>query len=1212
MNRHQRRKGSAAAWYRLGTRQLRQNRPDDAAASFRQALAQEPVLAAAWHNLAHACQLMRQYDHALVSYRRALQYCPNDACSLNNLGVLLRELGRLDESLQVLGQLVSLYPDDGDGHWNLALSLLMTRHYPEGWQEYEWRFRRTLPVRVHDPGSPRWQGEALEGKTILLCCEQAYGDSIQFVRFAAGLADWGATVLLHCPDQSLAQLLGGAPGVNRTMTPDEPLPPHDCWSPLLSLPLHLQTSQESIPACPYLFPPETANQPVLSGTGLKVGLVWSGRSTDPQRACPVQLLAPLARFSGQVTFFSLQLNSPRHDLDLLQHLLEIIDLAPHLSDFQATAATMQQLDLIISIDSAPAHLAGALGRETWLLLHQAPDWRWGLQHADSDWYPTMRLFRQPAGESWQPVIDQVVKALERRLNSSAASIPVAATGDLLTLGDRLREQEQWSAAHHLYRLAAGPAPNNYRAALCAGGCLMFLNRPDEAATWFRQAIALNPEGADAHINLGMALLSSGNLQEGWREFEWRCCAITQQLPPIPALPVIPANSRLDGTTVLIHAEQGLGDLLQFARYLPLLATTGAQVIASVPAVMQRLIAGLAGVSRAVSHGELLPEADYQLPLLSLPERLSELVPAVPAQVPYLLPDPALQAAWQSQLADNDTLKVGLIWRGSNLGKSGYGRALTAELLRPLTEVDKITLYSLQLGASSEELSQLPGIIDLAPQITDFADTAAIMANLDLVISVDTSTAHLAGALGCRCWVPLLFAPDWRWYPLHDQGSRWYPTLTPFRQQIPGRWPPVMAELAAALQGEALLHQGHCLGRTGRRKEAIEKFRAAAELPGRNGPALLNLGIYLRADGELLQAKEALLQATQADPTYPEAWQNLGLTHQGLGELPEAYTCLKRALTLRPDYSTARWNLGLLQLLLGEYRPGFENFEARFTKLAAVARLHGNIPAWNGASSPGKTVLIHAEQGYGDTIQFVRFIPMVAERVGAVILEVQDASLRELCQSVPGVTTTIVRGETLPAIDCQAPLLSLPRLLKISLETLPHKIPYLTADKQKTGYWDNRLPSDDRRRIGICWKGRPTPDPTRSIPFDELAALFKLPGICWISLQTEQDQTAHLPEAMIDLGNEINDFSDTAAIMGCLDLVISIDSAVAHLAGALGAPGIVLLPFAPDWRWALDQPHSPWYPGLQLFRQPAPGAWKPVITALCSALTQPSPAEASRG
>lgn len=1191
------------AWFRLGIRQLGQGRQADAAESFSKALAHDPAMAAAWHNLAYAYQLMHHYDHALVCYRRALQHFPNDPCSLNNLGALLRELGRLDESQQILKQMTTLYPDDGDGHWNLALSLLIARRYREGWQEYEWRFRRTRPVSIFDPGTPRWQGEALEGRTILLCCEQAYGDCIQFVRFAASLSDWGATVLLRCPDQTLGRLLAGAPGITQTFTPDVPLPLHDCWSPLLSLPHYLLTDQNNIPACPYLFAKKSVNQLIASGKSLRIGLVWSGRSTDPHRACPVQMFAPLARFTERVTFFSLQLNSTSHDLDQLQNMLGIINLAPQLNDFESTAQIMQQLDLIISIDSAPAHLAGALGREVWLLLHQTPDWRWGLQQADSDWYSTMRIFRQPAGEGWQQVIEQVVSALEQRIPAETGSIPAATADDLLEIGDLFREREQWSAAYHLYRLAVERSPDDYWANLSTGGALLFLNHPEPAVGCFQQAIKLKPDEAAAHINLGMALLCTGNSQEGWREFEWRCKEMTKSLPPIPFLPAITSNTRLDGLTVLIHAEQGLGDLLQFARYLPILASTGARIVVSVPAVMQRLIGLLPSIDRAISHGELLPDAHLQLPLLSLPDRLSNLSPDIPAQFPYLLPDPVQQTAWHNQFSDNDTFKVGLIWRGSNLGKSGYRRALSADQLHPLTQVHGVTLFSLQIGASPEELTQLPGIIDLTTQIVDFADTAAIMTNLDLVISVDTSTAHLAGALGIRCWVPLLFSPDWRWYPLQGQGSRWYSSITAFRQQIPGRWSPVIDKLAAALQGEAMLHQGHQLGRTGRRKEAIVAFRATASLPGQNGPALLNLGIYLRADGELLAAKEALLQATQADPTYPEAWQNLGLVHQDLGELAEAYTCIKMALSLRPDYATARWNLGLIQLLLGEYEQGFRHFEARFDKIGAVARLHTTIPAWNGSPLEGKTLLVHTEQGYGDTIQFVRFIPVIAAAGGRVILEVQDYSLLELCRTVQGVDMITVRGESLPEIAYQIPLLSLPRLIGITFENLPHKIPYLIADKAKTGEWMRIFTHDGRRRIGICWKGRPTPDPHRSIPFDELTDLFKLPGICWVSLQIEQDPAARLPETMIDLSNKICDFSDTAAIMSCMDLVISIDSAVAHLAGALGVPGMVLLPFAPDWRWTLEQTRSPWYPGLQLIRQHAPGEWGQVLTTLYTRLTQ---------
>lgn len=1202
MSRADRTEGSSRAWFRLGNLQLRRGRLENAADSFRRALAQQPTMADAWHNLGHTCQKMLQHDDALACYRRALQLCPNDPCTMNNLGVLLREMGQLDASLQILRQLTTLYPNDGDGHWNYALTLLTAGHYLAGWQEYEWRFRRSRPVQIFDPGTPRWEGEPLEGKAILLCCEQAYGDSIQFVRFVSILADWGATVLLRCPDRSLAGLLSAAPGISQVILPDGPLPNHDCWAPLLSLPGLLEISQNTIPPSPYLFAHDTQDRIAQTDGRLRVGLIWFGRSTDPHRAVPASLLARLSRLRERIAFFSLQMNGSVQDLALLRKELEATDLAPQLTDFQVTAAIMRQLDLVISIDSAPAHLAGALGRETWLLLHHSPDWRWGQGRTDSDWYPTMRIFRQTVPGQWDAVIEQLSAALESRLAGPGAGISAGTTDDLLSIGDQRRHQEQWTAACHLYRLAAVRSPDNYRALLCAGGSLIFLNRPEEAAGWFRKAMAQNPEAPEAHINLGLALLSCGRLAEGWHEFDWRCRVITHQLPPIPLLPAINPGTRLDGVTVLIHTEQGYGDLLQFARFLPLLASTGARIAITVPPPMVRLFSLFNGLDQVIPHGDLLPGADFQLPLLSLPDRLSGVMP-IPVQTPYLVQDPELQAVWQTRLPAEDRLKVGIVWRGSDLGQSGYRRALTAEQLSPLARTSRVTLYSLQVGAAAEELALLPGIIDLAPQITDFADTAAIMGNLDLIISVDTSTAHLAGALGVRCWVPLLYAPDWRWYPLQEPGSRWYPDMVVFRQPVPGRWEPVVAEIATALQGEALLHQGHCLGRAGRRTEAIAAFRAAADLPGNNGPALLNLGIYLKADGQPQQAKEALLRATDAAPDYPEAWQNLGMAHQDLGELPEAYTCLKKAVTLRPDYPTARWNLGLLQLLLGEYGEGLRNFEARFSKIGAVARLHTDIPAWDGSPLEGKTILIHAEQGYGDTLQFVRFIPLLAERGGAIVLEVQDRSLETLCATVPGVNQVIVRGDALPVVHLQAPLLSLPHLLGTTFAKIPHMVPYLSADPRKVAEWRQRLPHDGRRTIGICWKGRPTPDPRRSVPFPELAPLFRLPGTRWVSLQMERDAETRLPTGMLDPTGEIREFADTAALMSCLDLVIGIDSAVAHLAGALGLPGVVMLSFAPDWRWTHDQEITPWYPSLRLVRQRRPGAWDMAIRQMSDWLTE---------
>lgn len=1192
-------RGSAAAWYRLGCRNLQRKQPDRAADCFRQALAREPLMGPAWHNLGIACQRLNQLSEALSCYRRALLCLPDDPCSLNNLGVVQRELGLLEESRHTFERLLTARPDDGDGHWNRALTLLTGGEYREGWQEYEWRFRRTRPVPVVDPGTPRWQGEPLEHKTILLCCEQGYGDNIQFIRFASLLADWGATVLVNCPDRSLAGLLEQAPGVSRSVTPGQPLPPHDCWSPLLSLPLHLQITPQNLPACPYLFATPGPAPDLSLEQRYKVGLVWSGRSTDPRRACPVDTFTPLAKLRDRIAFYVIQQNRADNEIIWLQAQLEATDLSAHLHDFQATARIMQQLDLVISIDSAPAHLAGGLGLECWLLACAAPDWRWGLNGQQTPWYPTIRIFRQDRAASWETVIRDVGQALLERTTSRGYSngIRCSTLDQLLARGDLQRESENWSHALRFYQAAIEQFPHEPLPLLCAGGCLLFLNRPAEAVTFFRQAIDLAPQLPEAHINLGLALLCCNEHPEGLKEFEWRRHAITAPLPPIPELPEITPALRLDGKTVLIHSEQGFGDLLQFTRYLPHLAAVGARIVMTVPQPMTRLLSSLEAVEQVIPHGEPLPPTDFQLPLLSLALKLLPQLPDIPAPTAYLNVDPALADRWRSRLSSDDRFRVGLVWRGSDLGRSGYRRSLTTEQLAPLTRLPGLSCYSLQLGASPEELALVPGIIDLTPEIADFADTAAIMTRLDLVISVDTAAAHLAGALGVRCWVPLLFSPDWRWYPLEQQASRWYPSLIPFRQPKPGDWQTVIAQIPSALQGELLIQEGHRLGREGRRDDAISCFRKAAALPGSSAAALLNLGIYVRAAGKPIEAQKVLQQAIQTEPDYPEAWQNLGMLQQDLGNLPEAYICLQQALRLRPDYETARWNLGLLQLLLGEYKEGFRNFESRFTKIGAVARLHTEIPAWDGSPPAGKTILIHAEQGYGDTIQFVRFIPLLADQGANIILEVQDHSLLELCGSVNGAHLVVVRGEPLPAVDCQSPLLSLPHRLGTTIQTIPRKVPYLSADIQKVETWRARLPQDGQRKIGICWKGRATPDPRRSIPFEQLASLLALPDIQWVSLQFPADQAARLPDSMLDPTGEITDFSDTAALISNLDLVICIDSAVAHLAGALGVPGMIMLPFAPDWRWGIAETIAPWYPTLQLIRQEQPGNWDTITEQL---------------
>lgn len=1191
----------ARALFRLGKRLSAAKRFEQAAETYRHALALEPAMAAAWHNLGHTLHLLQDYQGASTCYQRALAYAPNDPDVLNNIGVLYRETGHHAKSSAILEQLVTQYPEDGDAHWNLALTLLTTGQYYKGWQEYEWRFKRTVPVKLLPPDSRRWQGEPLSGKTILICWEQAYGDMIQFVRFISLLSDRGARVILQCSDSSIAGLLADAPGVAETVLFGTSPPVHDCWAPLLSLPLHLGTASETIPQPSYLFAQPTRRTDWSfikeQSQKLRVGLIWSGRSTDPRRACPMSALEQLADLSQQTQFYSLQINPQADDLAFLKDRLGIIDLSPRLKEFCDTAAAMSNLDMIISIDSAPAHLAGAMGVDTLLMLSSSPDWRWGIDQKKSVWYPSIHIFRQQQPDSWDSLLKQVAAAVkEKILGNSIRSAPVTAE-EFLAVADSFREMESWSSALWAYEHAAQLDPGNIQAVLCSGGCLMFLNRFKEAAEQFRKAIALKPQLPEAHINLGLACLAAGNLTEGWKEFEWRRTGINVTLPPWPELPPLRADVDLSGSTVLVHAEQGFGDLFQFARYLPLLAEAGLQVIVTVPQSVVGIFRHIKGVIQVIPHGELLPKTDYQTLILSLPHLLQERHPGI------LCPDSYLEAAtdriaqWRQHFTDSADLKVGLVWSGREMNKSGYRRSLAPEQLKPLSSLPGVALYSLQIDPPPNLEQIIPGIVDLGRHVQDFDDTAAIITNLDLLITVDTSVAHLAGALGCTTWVALLFATDWRWNTDQQGNSLWYLSLHLFRQPYPGAWEPLIERLASLLEGELLIRRGHKSGRDGKRGEAIALFRKASELPEKSGGALLNLGIYLRAEGCPDEAATALQQAVDIDPDYPEAWQNLGLALQDLGQLDDALHAFNKSLALRPDYPTARWNLGLLQLLTGEYREGFSNFEYRFSKLGAVARRHTDIPAWNGSSLAGRTILVHAEQGYGDTIQFVRFLQPLAEMDATIILEVQDPSLAALCLTAPGVAQVIVRGEPLPIVDYQIPLLSLPLLFKNTLDSIPRKVPYLFADKNKVAAWQQRLPKDGRPRIGICWKGRSTPDPRRSVPFAEISPLLAIPDRCWISLQVDKDTEATLPKHLLDFTSSIGDFGDSAALISCLDLVITIDSAVAHLAGALGKPGIVLLPFAPDWRWTLDQPCTPWYPTLQLVRQQQPGEWKRVIAAI---------------
>jgi Flp pilus assembly protein TadD len=407
---------------------------------------------------------------------------------------------------------------------------------------------------------------------------------------------------------------------------------------------------------------------------------------------------------------------------------------------------------------------------------------------------------------------------------------------------------------------------------------------------------------------------------------------------------------------------------------------------------------------------------------------------------------------------------------------------------------------------------------------------------------------------------------------------------------------------------AWINLGVLLRRTGKAEAAVMCLRRGVALEPEDGAAWSNLGNALRASNRLDDALSAQRRALDLSPGVARVHYNFGLTVRDKGDLSAAEHAMHRAELLGYDTPELAWDQALTKLLAGDLRAGFPSYESRW-RLPEAEALHQDIPEWDGSPLAGRTLLVWAEQGLGDTIQFARYLCDSAAPLGTadgrVILEVQPPLARVLQRSADFSGITIVpRGAKLPPADLQIPLLSLPRLARTDRDSIPDHCPYITSPPEDAA--PNNLQSD-RLKVGICWAGKPSHrnDRNRSVPLSGFGALFDLPGTDFLSLQ-KGPAAAEIEERAIgalvrDLGTGFRDFADTAAALRALDLVITVDTSVAHLAGAMARPVWVLLPYAPDWRWMLHRDDSPWYPSMTLFRQTSPGDWDEVFTRVRHAL-----------
>jgi tetratricopeptide (TPR) repeat protein len=1399
--------------------------------AYQEAIRHKPNYAEAHNNLGIAQARQGKLAEAVASFRQAVYLRPNYAKAYNNLGNVLRDLGYAEEALANYQQALNLLPDYADAHRNRAMAWLQQGNFAQGWPEYEWRWQcQDLPRR--GLAQPHWDGLPLHGRTILLYAEQGIGDTLQFVRYASLVQQKGGRVILEC-QPALQPLLARCRGVEQVVSQGTPLPPFDVQAPLLSLPSILKTTLDSVPAqVPYLFAdPELVERwrrELSSLHGFKIGIAWQGNPNHPAdrfRSFALAQFAPLAQLEG-VQLISLQQGPGEEQLSEGAERWGIIDLDRRLHgttrSFADTAVVLPHLDLVITVDSAVAHLAGALGVPVWVALPFASDWRWLLHREDSPWYPTMRLFRQKALGNWDEVFARMAAALCTKMTGleSEPNLPEWPTatpsltveepaGDALTdwlnaqtaemcnnqgaaceregkydqaaacyrqalqlkphfaeahnnlavvleklgqldeaaahyrealrrrpdlaaaynnlgvvygrqgkcaeaeasyrralslqpdypeaynnLGNVLSDQHRFGEAEASYRQAVRLKPDFAPAYHSMGGMFAQIGKLDEALACYEHALQIRPDYADVHRNRAMAWLQRGEFAKGWPEYEWRwrCSDVARRPFRQPRWD----GSPLNGLTILLHAEQGMGDTLHFMRYAPLVKQRGGRVILECPPALRYLLARSPGIDQLIPQGTALPDFTVQAPLLSLPGIFQTTLESIPAQVPYVFTDPDLIERRRAELQPVRAFKVGLIWQGNPGFRGDRYRSFPLAQLEPLFRLDGVRFFSLQKGPGTEQLEALTErwqITDLGRSLDEtagpFLDMAAIMQRLDLVITADTMPAHLAGALGVPVWLALPFAPDWRWM-LHREDSPWYPTMRLFRQKELGNWDEVFARMAAALeaklavkvesaplatatrsdtqpclsapsttvaeqtggsltdwlnvqtadmcnnQGAACEREGKLdeacacyhealrlhpnfaaahnnlaivLEKQGHLDEAIAHYREALRLEPNLAAAYNNLGVVYARQGKLDEAEASYRQAVRLQPDYPDAHNNLGNVLGDQHQFAEALACYERALHFRPDYAEAHRNRGMLWLLQGDFERGWPEFDWRW-RCHDFPRLSFPQPRWDGSPLAGRRILLYAEQGLGDTLQFIRYARLVQQRGGQVVVECPPI-LVQLLGHCLGIDQLVPRGTTLPPFDVQAPLMSLPGILKTTADAVPAQVPYIHPVGDLVERWRAELSSLHGFKIGIAWQGNPSHrgDRYRSFPLALFEPLARLEGVRLLSLQKGPgvEQLGALAERLriMDLGSRLDDtagpFLDCAAIMTHLDLVISVDSVLAHLAGALGIPVWVPLPFAPDWRWLLEREDTPWYPTMRLFRQKEPGNWEAVFARMAGEL-----------
>ncbi|MFH0733400.1 MAG: tetratricopeptide repeat protein [bacterium] len=948
---------------------------------------------------------------------------------------------------------------------------------------------------------------------------------------------------------------------------------------------------------------------------------------------------------------------------------------------------------------------------------------------------------------------------------------------LLNLGTVFHAQTKFKEAILCFDQILKTNNQNIDALNNLGGTYFEMGDYKLAIDTYKKAILINPQSPLEHFNLGMTLLLTGDIKNGFKEYEWR----TKLAEFLRTFNKPKWNGEnLNGKKIFIYGEQGIGDIFQFIRFLPIIKDYGAYIIFECRNETYNLVNFLPYIDKLIIRGsEILDwEFDYYSSLLSLPSILGITESTIPNTTPYLFADDQLVIKWKKYFSDFKKLKIGFVWKGNPFPPEHRKRHTKLEYFINLAKNVDAQFFSLQYGEDCENELNNAGIIDLPLNLDE---TAAIIANLDLVITIDTSIAHLAGALGKKVWILLAKIPDWRWMLLSDT-SIWYPNARLFRQTELNEWDDVFNKIKEnlntltqpnipqnmdaniikllkeraynyletndldnaikeyenllefdaadiennlwlgtayfmkndffsaakflssainffpALPEEIYQNLSACFLNLKDFENAFDILKRAIEIYPNSFVLLNNMGLYFVEKKEYYKAEQFFIKSIQNNQTFISAWVNLvnmfvenknyklalefgkkaieltennglllrliadsymflqdnenaeiyykkalvcfedektynnyaillqkqhkiniaeeylkkalkinpinagywgnlGNNYSLIHDFENSIICYNKAIELNNTNTDITSRIGMINLLTENFDIGWQKFELSLTKKTIFDNLNIGKP-FAGQNLSGKTILIYSEHGFGDIIQFSRYIPLIKD-LGCNIIFEFPIELKSLFFYTNHFYQPIVRGEVnykSLIFDYYISLLSLPKYFCTNIANVPKVAPIFNINRQTVDLWKEKIKTN-KKKIGIVWAGNPNHpnDHNRSIPLDFMQILFNISDTQFYLLQKnfglkQKTEIIGNFKNIIDLENDLNDIETTVAVLLNMDIIITVDTMIAHLAASLNIKTLLLLPYLPDWRWLLNRSDSIWYNSMQIFRQPNPGDW----------------------